>query len=193
MTTQHQQISLTTKKLYLPKSRFIKYYLDCFILTGLSCFFLFLIIKGFIGSQGHYDSPYFLLFLIFPLLTLLAYFNKRQELRLREIQTTLSKQANYHFVKDTLKVLGWHIKVDNTGFIEAYTDNFGFWTWRDQMVSILIEDNKISFNSINNVDTYATQAFSWGQNSRNIKQFREIFELLVTKQSGLHEIMHQRR
>lgn len=184
MTTQHQEISLATKKLYLPKDRLVKHYLDCFIFTGLTLFFLFLIVRGFINRQGHHDSPYCLLFLFFPLLTLLAYISKRQELRLKEIQTTLSKQDNYTGVKDTMKVLGWHIKVDNKGFIEAYTDNFGIWTWTDQMVSVLIGDNKILFNSIGNVDTYATQAFSWGQNSRNIKQFRETFELLTKKQSS---------
>lgn len=75
-------------------------------------------------------------------------------------------------------MLGWDVKVDNKGYIEAYTGDFGFWTWTDQMISILIDDNKIMFNSIGNVDTFATQPFSWRQNLRNIKQFKETFDRL---------------
>lgn len=184
MTTQQQQLSLSTKKLYLTKDRLLKHYLDCLILTGLTLLFFVLIGKGFINKQGHYNSPYFLLFLIFPALTLLIYFNKRQELRLKDIYTNLSKHDNYKIVRETLNQLGWQVKVDNKGFIEAYTDNFGFFTWTDQMISVLIDDKKISFNSIGNVDTFATQGFSWGQNIRNKKQFTEAFELLSTRQSS---------
>jgi hypothetical protein len=184
MTTQHQQLSFSTKRLYLPKGRLFQHYLDCFILAAMSLFLLFLIAKVYIDKQGHYDSPYLLLFLLFfPFLTLLAYFNKRQELRLKEIQTSLSKQGNYQAVKETIKALGWHIKVDNKGFIEAHKEGSGFfWTWPDQMASFLIMDNKIAFNSIGNVDNYTTQAFCWGQHSRSIKQFRNTFELISTKQ-----------
>lgn len=184
MTTQQQQISLSTKKLYLTKDRLLKHYLDVIILTGLTLFFLFLIGKGFINNQGHYNSPYFLLFLIFPALTFLIYINKSQELRLKNIQTNLSKSENYKIVRATLKQLGWQVKIDNKGFIEAYTDNFGIFTWTDQMISVLIENKKISFNSIGNVDTFATQGFSWGQNIRNKKHFIETFELLSTRQSS---------
>ena len=162
----------------------LKHYLDVIILTGLTLFFIFLIGKGFINKQGHYNSPYFLLFLIFPALTLLIYFNKRQELRLKDIHTNLSKSENHKIVRATLKQLGWQVKVDNKGFLEAYTDNFGFFTWTDQMISVLIDEKKISFNSIDNVDTFATQGFSWGQNNRNKKQFTETFELLSTRQSS---------
>lgn len=184
MTTQQQQISLSTKKLYLTKDRLLKHYIDVLILTGLTLLFLFVIGKGFINKQGYYNSPYFLLFLIFPTLTLLIYFNKRQALRLKDIHTNLPKSENYKIVRATLKQLGWQIKVDNKGFLEAYTDNFGFFTWTDQMISVLIDDKKISFNSIGNVDTFATQGFSWGQNIRNKKQFTETFEHLSKRQSS---------
>ena len=180
MTTQQQQISLSTKRLYLTKDRLLKHYLDVIIFTGLTLLFFLLIGNGFINKQGHYNSPYFLLFLIFPTLTLLIYFNKRQELRLKDVHTNLPKSENHKIVRATLKQLGWQVKVDNKGFLEAYTDNFGFFTWTDQMISVLIDDNKISFNSIGNVDTLATQGFSWGQNIRNKRQFIETFELLAT-------------
>lgn len=153
-------------------------------MLGISLLFIFLVAKGFIKKQGHYNSPYLLIFLIFPIITLFAYINQRQLLKLKQINTDFLKPDNYKIVKDTLHTLNWRIKVDNKGFIEAYTNNFVFWTWTDQMISIVITDNKILFNSIGNVDTYATQLFSWGQNTRNIKQFKSMFELLETKHSS---------
>ena len=184
MTTQHQQFSISTKKLYLTKGRLAKYYFDTFILGGLTLLISVIISKGVITKVGHNSSPYFLLFLFFPVLTIISYLNLRRELRLTELKTGLSKHDNYKTTKETLKTLGWHIKVDNKGFIEAYTDNFGVWTWTDQMISIFLEDNKIMYNSVCNVDTFATQAFSWGQNTRNKKQFADTFELILTRQSS---------
>ena len=167
MTTQQQQLCLTTKNLYLSNDRVFKHYLDTLIMLGLSLFMTILIAKGFIKKEGYYDSPYFLFFLFFPIVTILFYLSQRQLLRLHQIDTTFSKNDNYKIVKETLHTLGWHIKVDNKGFIEAYTDNFGFWTWTDQMISVLISDNVVLFNSIGNVDTYATQAISWGQHYKD--------------------------
>lgn len=151
---------------------------------GVSLFFLFLIVKGFIKKVGDYNSPYFLIFLIFPLTAFLFYVGQKRLLQLRQIDTRFAKQDNYKIVKETLLTLGWDIKVDNEGFIEAYTNNSGFWTWTNQMISIIITDNTVLFNSIGNVDTYATQAISWGQHSRNRKQFRDTFELIAINQTN---------
>lgn len=63
--------------------------------------------------------------------------------------------------KEVLRTLKWHIRIDNKGFIEANTDSFGYRTWADQMISIIITDYKILINSICNVDIYATQAITW--------------------------------
>lgn len=184
MTTKQQQLSISTKRLYLSKDRLLKHYLDCLILAAITSVLLFLIIKGIITKELHTNSPYFLLFLIFPFLTILIYFNKKQELRLIEIHTNLSKLNNHTVVTETLKQLNWQIKVNNKGFIEAYTDNFGFFTWTDQMVSVLIDEKRVIFNSIGNVDSFATQGFSWGQNIRNKRLFAKTFEILATKQSS---------
>jgi hypothetical protein len=109
------------------------------------------------------------------------YFHQKNSLRLHELKASPLKQDNYKLVKETLSTLRWQIKKDNIGFIEAFTDNFGFWTWTDQMVSVIITDNKIFLNSICNVDTYATQAIAWGQNRRNIRRFKETFKLIAAK------------
>lgn len=184
MTKQQQELVLATKKLHLTKERTFKHYLDPLLMFGLSMFFLFLIRKGFIKKDGDYDSPYFLVFLIFPAIAFLLYYSQKRLLQLKQIDTRFAKQDNYKIVKETLKTLGWDIKVDSEGFIEAYTNNSGFWTWTDQMISIIIIDNTVLFNSVGNVDTYATQAISWGQHSRNRKQFRDTFELIAINQSN---------
>ena len=84
-----------------------------------------------------------------------------------------------------MRTLGWKVRVDNKGFIEAYVDESGlFFTWPAQMISVIIADNTILFNSIGDVDTYATQAFTWWKHARNIKQFKKTFDLFATaKQS----------
>lgn len=156
--------------------------MDTVIAAGLSIFFCFLIVKGFINKEGYYKSPYFAIFLVFPIVAGLLYLHQKNCLRLIEIETKHSKQDNYQAIKAALKKLKWQIKVDNKGFIEAYTNNFGLFTWADQMFSVLITDDKIFINSICNVDTYATQAISWGQNSRNIKRFKKAFAHVLTMQ-----------
>ena len=182
MTTLQQQEMLQTKRLYLTKRRRIRYYLDTLIEIVLSIFFLFLIAKGFINKDGHYNSPYFTIFLVFPIMAGLLYLHQNKSLRLKELKTDLSKQDNYKVVKATLEALHWQIKVDNKDFIEASTDDFGIFTWAEQMFSIVISDDRIFINSICNVDTYATQAIAWGQNSRNIKRFIERLEIAAKMQ-----------
>ncbi|RTL60261.1 MAG: hypothetical protein EKK37_05335 [Sphingobacteriales bacterium] len=182
MTTLQQQEMTQTKRLHLSRGRKRRYYMDTFIVTGLSIFFWFLIAKGFINQEGHYKSPYFAIFIVFPLTAGLLYLHQKNSLRLTELETNLSKQDNYKAVKATLQELKWQIKVDNKGFIEAYTEIFGIITWADQMFSVVITDNRIFINNICNVDTYATQAIAWGQNTRNVKRFTRTFEHVSTMQ-----------
>jgi hypothetical protein len=156
--------------------------LDCYILAGISCFFIALVAKGFTDKIGNYDSPYFLFFLIFPVMAIVSIIVKRSELRYSEIETGKPLADNYKAVKETLKVLGWQLSLDKRRFLEAFTNNFGFWTSTDQMITIIISDNKILYNSIGNVDTYATQLISWGQHSRNRSQFKETLGLILSRQ-----------
>ena len=182
MTTLRQQEMIQTKRLYLSTRRKRRYFLDTFIVTGISIFFWLLIAKGFVYKEGYYRSPYLVIFIVLPLMAGLLYLHQKNSLRLVELETSLSKQDNYKAVKATLQELKWQIKVDNKGFIEAYTDNFGIFTWADQMFSVVITDGRIFINSICNVDTYATQAISWGQNTRNVRRFTQTFEHLSTMQ-----------
>jgi hypothetical protein len=181
MNTLQQEQILQTKRICLTKGRTFRHYLDTIILGGISLFSFFLVLKGCF-KEGNQNNPlYFPLPYIFLFFAILLLIDKSKSLKLKELSTNYSKHENYKIVKEALHVLGWHIKVDNKGFIEAYTNSFGFWTWTDQMVSILITDNRILFNSISNVDSYATQPITWGQNSRNRKKFKDSVDLIAMK------------
>ena len=163
------------KKLYLPGGRLFRHYIDVFWFIAMSV--ALVVIVGYI-PRNFLAS---LVLLLFPLCAVLTYLGKNRELVLREIETGLAKEQNHELVKDVLGQLNWRIKVNNKGFIEAYTNNQGFWTWSNQMVSVLITDNRIMFNSIYNPDSYRSQAITWGQNFRNRKKFRDLIEQLATQ------------
>jgi hypothetical protein len=184
MTTLQQEQILQTGRLYLTKSRTFRHFSDPLIISVISLFFIYYIVEGFVDRTGQNNSHYLLIFLIFPLFAVYLFIKQWASLKLKVLLTDLSKQDNYKMVKETLRILQWHIKVDNKGFIEAYAETNGLWTWEDQMISIIITDNKVLFNSIVGVDTFSTQAISWGQNARNIKRFKKTFELIATKHIG---------
>jgi hypothetical protein len=177
MNKKEQEFAITTKKLHLNKGRLLRHYFDVYLMALITVFLVFYKLEVFVSIIRDHNSPIFLFLLFFPVLTILIYYNKTKELRLTELHTVYAKQENYTVVKQTLKTLGWRIKIDNKGFIEAYTNNFGLWTWSDQMFCVFITDNKILYTSLVNVDTFATQAITWGQNSRNKRKFKEYFEL----------------
>lgn len=192
MTTLQQEHMAIAKRLVMTRDRVFRHYLDAIIVAVISFIFVYLIAKGFIGKAGHYDSPYFLIFLIFPVLSFFLFIKQYSSLRLKEFNNGFSKAENYRLAKETLKTLGWQIRIDNKGFIEAYTNTGGWFslTWTDQMISVVITDGKILFNSISNVDTYATQVITYGQNKRNMKKFAETFELLSVSRTAQQPTEH---
>jgi hypothetical protein len=171
MKVEQQQQLIQARRLQLAGRRKWLHYIDPLLLGGMSLFIIFYIGKGFIEKDGYYNSPFLLLFLIFPVAAVGLLIKQYRSLNLRQVYTGLSKEENHQLVKDALRVLGWSVKVNNRGFIEAYTNESGWWTWENQMISILIADNEILFNSIGNVNGYNTQSFTWGQNWRNKRNF----------------------
>ena len=180
MNSSQQEEMIETNQLRLSAGRRRRYYIDTFIVTSLSLVIWFLILKGFINKEGYYKSPYVFIFLIFPIVAVLLYIHQKNSLRLIGLETSLSRERNYQAVKATLKELKWKIKVDNKGFIEAHIDNFGIFNGSDQMFSVVITENRILVNSISNVDTYVSQAITWGQNFRNLIEFKKKFEEVLT-------------
>jgi hypothetical protein len=115
MTTSHQENIIQSRRLTLAKGRAFRHYLDTIIISVISFVLLYFIAKGFITKTGHYDSPYLLIFLMFPFLSLILFIKQYSSLQLKEMNTNLSKEVNYKLAKETLRTLGWEMKVDNKG------------------------------------------------------------------------------
>lgn len=169
MKVEQQQQLIQNRRLQLTGRRKWLHYNDPLLLAGLSLFIAFLMGKDLVKAS-YYSSP-LLILLTFPMASLVLFIKQYRSLNLKEIFTGLTKEENHQLVRDALRALGWSVKINNKGFIEAYTNEWGWWTWVDQMISIAITDNEILFNSISNVDSFATQAFTWGQNWRNKRNF----------------------
>lgn len=75
------------------------------------------------------------------------------------------------------------IKADGKGrlfkFIEAYNSNRDIRTWGNEMVSIVLLDNKILLESICNLTALNQLVFKFGKNRQNIDKFMETFELIA--------------
>lgn len=86
------------------------------------------------------------------------------------MQTPYDKKKNYRMVINVLNKLNWAIKKDTDNLIEAYTSaNVGL-TWGSDMVTMLIDDNRILVNSLSNLDVVKNQAFfTFGKLRRNTR------------------------
>lgn len=184
MDLSQQKQLLQSGRLKLTGKRKWLHYLDALMFAAMSLIFIGMIANRFIEKTGNYKSPYIFIFLAFPAFTVLVFYSQYALLKFKQINTNLSKQKNHDLVKATCRVLKWRVKVDNVGFIEAYIESSGIWTWSDQMFTVVISDNLILFNSISDVEDYQAQAFTWGQNGRNRRAFIKAFKRLTTQASG---------
>lgn len=171
---------LMTGRLILRRRRLFRHYAGVLLLLFLSIFLITFIAVKSVDSNFAFKTP-MLIFLIFPLFTITAFINQYVALNLKTFETVLSKADNYSIAKDAIKTLKWKIRIDNIGFIEAFNDytSFGRTTGED-MISIIITDNKILINSIGNVDGVSDWqvSFSFGKHTENINKFLAAFEIL---------------
>lgn len=81
-------------------------------------------------------------------------------------------------VKNILRDHNWTIEKSDTNFIQASGNGFRKKTdlrsWSEFMTFEFTE-NEIKLNSICNPDGLIAQAFSFGKNRQNIRDFKELF------------------
>ena len=149
---------LLSKRLILKGKRWRKFYeasiLIIFIALALvtGCLVRIITVEYFEWQQ--------LLFMGIPFLFIIWWLPyKRKELKFSEIITGSKKEENHEIVTRTLKKLDWYIKLNHLYFIEAFAGPKITTTWGNEMVSILIDENRISINCICNVDIFRNQAF----------------------------------
>jgi hypothetical protein len=180
MNEQQLQKMIKTRRLMLSKRRLRKHYRGCGAPGILGAFFFYLSAKGYNGQS---EQVYFGVSLLLISLAILMLLNQYFALRLKEVTTGLTREQNYYLVKETLKTLGWPVRVEDKGFVEAYTPS-GFpkdlRTGGREMVSIVITDEAVWINSICNLDHYLPpSAFSLGKNRQNVRKFLSTLELLT--------------
>ena len=139
-------------------------------------------------KNGFHWAP--VLFIIVPILFLTWWSpNKDKELRFYELTTEFNKKENHEFVLAALKKLEWKIGYTSIRFTEAYENSKNWWTWGDNMVTVLIEDNRILINCVTNLDVITTQAgFTFGELTRIVKRLEQAVWAEIyskEKQSGV--------
>jgi hypothetical protein len=110
--------------------------------------------------------------------------SQKDKLRFTPLNTDLNKSDNYSLTKQALNLLNWTIESDTPEFIKALNPHKDFRTWGDEMVSILILDQKILVNSICNLNKI-NQAFAYGKNEENVANFVKAFESLLKEKTNI--------
>ncbi len=178
---------LAGRRLILSRKRFITNYSIPFTVGLMGSVALFFSSNLLFDSTIPF-SPAVLILLAIPATAIALFLNQYTALRLKQIDTGLSKENNYKFAKIALENLQWEINVDTKGYIETFNPLGDITTWEDQMISIIIDDNVILINSICNVDSIVLNqsAFSLGKNRQNVRRFLEQFELASSNYVSIH-------
>ena len=116
---------------------------------------------------------------VFLLASYLIYKSQQSKLRLTSFDTGVSQDDNYALARKTLEALQWTVKEDTQDFIVAYNPHRDIRTWGNEMVSIVLLNNRILLNSICNLDAMNQVMFTFGKNRQNVEKFMETFELIV--------------
>jgi hypothetical protein len=114
----------------------------------------------------------------FLLASFLTYKSQQSKLRLTSFETGIPQSDNYALAKKTLEELQWTVKEETKDFIEAYNPQRDLRTWGNEMVSIVLLDNRILLSSICNLDAMNQVMFTFGKNRQNIEKFMELLSLL---------------
>ncbi len=122
-----------------------------------------------------------LFMLIFPAIALAIWLNQYLILRCKQIDTNFEAETAYKIAKLTLETLQWPIyKHANNKYFQATNPFRDIRTWGDEMITVVVVDNKILINSICNLDygRMAQAGLSFGKNKQNIRKFIDTFNLL---------------
>ncbi len=182
MTSENINYMTESEMLFLNKQR-SKYHFDAAITLRYTALIPVITAIFFLVKNGVSSWLTLLIFCItgtsvFLLASALVYKSQQRKLKLAHFNTGLSKIENYYLSKKVVDILGWTIKENNQDFIEVYNPHRDFRTWGNEMISIVLLDNKILLNSICNLDRLNQVAFSFGKNKENIENFINEFEVL---------------
>ncbi len=165
------KLMLSSNKLSLNGKRWWKFFEFSFYITGLT---LVLILGSLmrILKVGYLEWQDPILIIIPTLFVLWWLSYKKKELIFFEIRTPFGVKENHTIVINSLKNLNWYIKKNQPYFLEAFREGRLAVKWGRDMISILIDNERILINSICNLDIFKNQAlFTFGRLKRNINEF----------------------
>ena len=178
MTSVQIDYIFRKQRLFLKRKRLIRHYEGPIVMAIISLVFLAIPFKFYLLDKKPFEQEA-VMFLLLPILTLALFLNQYLILRMKKVETSLSKKQNHSVILSTLESLNWYVTSNNNDFIEAFNPKRDFRTWGDEMISIAIDDSTILINSICNVDGSRSQAaLSFGKNRQNMRAFIKAYEII---------------
>ena len=161
----------------LTLSQKFSYYLLPLLLTGFGVIPLYFWIGG--KTNHHFTSTMAILLAVtFFSLTLIVFLRQKWSLNFYSIPSSLDIKLKNKLVKEILLEHKWAITKNHPKFIQAegngFRNNFDLRSW-SELLTIEINKHEIKVNSICNPHGWIAQAFSFGKNKQNTRDFEMIF------------------
>jgi hypothetical protein len=181
MTDIQIQKMISKGRLILTMRRFLVHYSASifFSLSSLILIATLIIHWSKNASQKNFFIVVLMIFVLFPLLAIITFINQYKNLKFHSFQTQFSKTDNHKLAAQTLRRIGWKIKVNQKEFIEAYNPKWSNGrTWGYEMMSIIISEKEILINCICSVDTIWFQAgLTFGKLKNLVTDFKNRFNI----------------
>ena len=114
----------------------------------------------------------------FFVLTIIAFIRQKRSLNFYSIPSYLGTGEKNKIIREILRDHNWAYKINKHNFIQAegngFRNNLDLRSW-SELLTIEISRNEIKVNSICNPDGWIAQAFSFGKNTQNTRDFEMIF------------------
>jgi len=165
------------KSVPLTLTQTFSYYLLPLLLTSFGVIPLYFWIAG---KTNHYftSKTAILLALSFLFLTLIVFLRQKRSLNFYSISSDLDIKTKNKIVKEILLEHRWTFTKNNQKFVQAegngFRNNFDLRSW-SELLTIEVNKSEIKINSICNPDGWIAQAFSFGKNKQNTRDFEMIF------------------
>jgi hypothetical protein len=180
MTPEQITSTLLNNRLCLDRKSFRKHYEAPIWMSVVSIFMLGGSIKLMLSENVKF-APAMLFLLVIPVMNLLVWLNQYLILRCKQIDTNLDRGTASRIAQLTLETLQWPINKHVPGqYFQAINPFADIRTWGDELVTVIIADNKILVNSICNLEygTMTQAGLSFGKNKQNVRRFIDTFNTL---------------
>ncbi len=163
MTEDQIKIAIKTGKIQLKFWQKVHYYLFVGIFFLMSLLFPILGIvfsmNGLDYSITNFEIGYFIIFL---LLGIIVYFNKKRRLKLKVIETNIPKKEINEIVKIVAKQFDWSFRLFRDNIIVAESNPT--FTRTGELITIIFIENKILLNSIcSPYKRFTPTSFGWNK------------------------------